>query len=61
MERILKGAKSEMTIYRAQELVKNMYTITYTLPKSKQTKRVYLGMDEKQLELCRQVVPRWGK
>lgn len=56
LERILKGAKSEITIYRAQELVKNMYAITYTLPRSKQTKRVYLGMDEEQSELCRLVV-----
>ena len=61
LERILKAAKSELTIYRAQEPVKNMYAITYTLPKSKQTKRVYLGMDEEQLELCRLVVPDWGK
>ena len=59
LERILKRAKSEITIYRAQELVKNMYAITYTLPKSKQTKRVYLGMDEEQSELCRLVVPEW--
>ena len=61
LERILKGAKSEITIYRAQELVKNMYAITYTLPRSRQTKRVYLGMDEEQSELCRLVVPGWGK
>ena len=59
LERILKGAKSEITVYRAQELVKNMYAITYTLPKSKQTKRVYLGMDEEPSELCRLVVPGW--
>ena len=59
LERILKAAKSELTIYRAQELVKNIYAITYTLPKSKQTKRVYLGMDEEQSELCRLVVPGW--
>ena len=59
LERILKAAKSEITIYRAQELVKNMYAITYTLPKSKQTKRIYLGMDEEQSELCRLVVPGW--
>ena len=59
LERMLKAAKSEITIYRAQELVKNMYAITYTLPKSKQTKRVYLGMDEEQSELCRLVMPGW--
>ena len=61
LERILKAAKSEITIYRAQELVKNMYAITYTLPKSKQTKRVYLGMDEELSELCQLVVPDWRK
>ena len=61
LERILKAAKSELTIYRAQELVKNMYAVTYTLPKSKQTKRVYLGMDEEQSELCRLVVSGWGR
>ena len=60
LERILKAAKSEITIYRAQELVKSMYAITYILPKSKQTKRVFLGMDEEQSELCRLVVPGWG-
>ena len=57
LERILKAAKSDITIYRAQEIVKNMYAITYTLPKSKQTKRVFLGMNEEQEELCRLVVP----
>ena len=61
LERILKAAKSEITIYRAQELVKNMYAITYTLPKSKQNKRVYLGMNDEQSELCRLVVPDWRK
>lgn len=57
LERILKAGKSNITIYRAQELVKNMYAITYTLPKSRQTKRIYLGMNEEQEELCRLVVP----
>ena len=61
LKRILKAAKSEITIYRAQELVKNMYAITYFLPKSRQAKRVYLGMDEEQSELCRLVVPSWRK
>ena len=57
LERILKAGKSNITICRAQELVKNMYAITYTLPKSRQTKRIYLGMNEEQEELCRLVVP----
>ena len=61
LERILKAAKSEITIYRAQELTKNMYAITYTLPRSKQTKKVYLGMDEWQAELCELVVSGWNK
>ena len=61
LERILKAAKSGITIYRAQELVKNMYAITYTLPKSRQVKRVYIGMDEEQSELCRLVMPGWRK
>ena len=61
LERILKAAKSGITIYRAQELTKNMYAITYTLPRSKQTKKVYLGMDEWQAELCGLVVPGWNK
>jgi transposase len=61
LERILKAAKSEITIYRARELTKNMYALTYTLPRSKQSKKVYLGMDERQSELCRLVVPGWGR
>ena len=61
LERMLKAAKSEITIYRAQELVKNMYASTYTLPKSRQPKRVYLGVDEEQSELCHLVVPDWRK
>ena len=61
LERILKAAKSEITIYRAQELTKSMYAITYTLPRSKQIKKVYLGMDEEQSELCRLVLPGWNK
>lgn len=60
LERILKAAKSSITIYRAQELVKNMYAITYTLPRSKQTKRVFLSMNEEQEELCR-LVPRTNR
>ena len=35
--------------------------ITYALPRSKQVKRAYLGMDEEQSELCRLAVPGWGQ
>ena len=52
LERILKAAQAEMTIYRAQELTKNMYAITYTHPKSNIQKRIVLGMDEEQSLLC---------
>lgn len=60
LERLLKAAKSEITVYRAQELTKNMYAIRYTHPKSKVTKEVALGMDEVQLELCRIVSGKDG-
>ena len=59
LERILKAAKSEITIYRARELTKNMYAIIYTLPMSKQIRKAYLNMDEEQNELCRLVIPDW--
>lgn len=52
LERILKAAQVEMTIYRAQELTKNMYAISYSHPKSKVSKRIVLGMDEEQRLLC---------
>ena len=52
LERILKAAQAEMTIYKAQELTKNMYAITYTHPKSNIQKRTVLGMDEEQSLLC---------
>ena len=42
----------ETSLYRAQELTKNMYAICYNHPKSKVTKEVALGMDEEQRELC---------
>lgn len=55
LERILKSAKSDMTIYRAQELTKNMYAICYTHSESKVMKTVPLGMDEEQSLLCKLV------
>ena len=35
LERILKSANSDITIHRAQELTKNMYSISYTHTRSK--------------------------
>lgn len=58
MERMLKHAKSEITINRAQELTKTMYQLTYSLPKSKLYKTKNLGMDNQQQELY-DIVVSW--
>jgi Lon protease-like protein len=58
MERMLKHAKSEITLKRAQELTKTMYQLTYQLPMSKLTKTKILGMDDQQQELY-DTVARW--
>jgi transposase len=59
MERMLKHAKSEITIKRAQELTKTMYQLTYRLPKTRLTKAKTLGMDKQQQELYDMVV-KWS-
>ena len=51
LERILKAAKSDITIHRAQELTKNMYAISYIHARSKQIVERILGMDEEQRKL----------
>ena len=58
LERLLKSAKSALTVYRAQELTKNMYAITYDLPKSNVRERVMLGMDDEQKELYSVIYPQ---
>jgi transposase len=58
MERMLKHAKSEITVKRAQELTKTMYQLTYRLPKSRLTKSKTLAMDNQQQELY-DMVSRW--
>jgi len=60
MERMLKHAKSEITVKRAPELTKTIYQLTYHLPKSKLTKSKILGMDNEQQELY-DIVVRWSK
>ncbi len=55
LERILKDAESDITVHRAQELTKNMYAISYTLPKSNTLKRTILGMDKEQESLYKLV------
>ena len=52
LERILKAAKSEITVHRAQELTKTMYAISYVSPKSSLSRRVVLGMSDEQRVLC---------
>ena len=51
LERLLKQAKSTLSIKRSVELTHNMYQITYTLPESKHTKSNLLRMDDEQAEL----------
>ena len=60
MERMLKHAKSKITVKRAQELTKTMYQLTYRLPKSRLTKSRILGMDNEQQELY-DIVVQWSK
>jgi len=58
MERMLKHAKSQITVKRAQELTKTMYQLTYRLPKSQLAKTKILGMDNEQREL-NEAVEHW--
>jgi transposase len=55
LERVLKKAKSDITIYQAQELTKNMYQLTCQFPKSKKIVTKILNMDQQQTELYRLV------
>jgi hypothetical protein len=58
MERMLKQAKSEITVKRAQELTKNMYRLSFWLPNSRIEKSQILKMDSEQ-QLLYQMVVRW--
>ncbi len=51
LERLLKDAKSEITIYQAGHLTKTMYQLNYQMPRSKRMKSVILQMDSEQKEL----------
>ena len=51
LERLLKQAKSTLSIKRSVELTHNMYQISYMLPQSKHTKSNLLKMDDEQEEL----------
>jgi transposase len=58
MERMLKHAKSEITVKRAQELTKNMYQLSYRLPNSRIERSQTLKMDGEQQQLYR-IIARW--
>ncbi len=51
IERLLKKARSKITIERARELVKTMYAINYTKSGCSRISKVMLRMDEEQEEL----------
>lgn len=51
LERLLKQAKSEITIYQAGRLTKTMYQLNYQTPKTHRMKSVILQMDSEQQEL----------
>lgn len=51
LERILKEAKSNITIYQAGRLTKTMYQLNYLTPNTHYKKSVILQMDSKQQEL----------
>lgn len=51
LERLLKQAKSEITIYQAGYLTKTMYQLNYQTPKTHRRKSVILQMDSEQQEL----------
>lgn len=51
IERLLKASGSEITIDKARELVKTMYSLTYTKPGHTKPTRAILQMDPQQQEL----------
>jgi transposase len=58
LERMLKRAKSEITVKRVQELVKNMYQLVYRLPKSREYRTKILNMDAEQ-QMLYDMIFRW--
>jgi len=50
-ERIMTKEKSKISLKEAAELTKNMYQIIVSMPKSRHSKHILLGMDEKQAEI----------
>ena len=60
LERMLKQAKSTITINRAQELVKNMYCLNYHMPETNKYETRVLNMDKEQEELYHLIL-KWMK
>jgi len=58
LERLLKAAKSAITINRAREMVRNMYQIRFALPHQTTETTVILKMDDEQQELY-DLVKQW--
>lgn len=52
LERILREAKSTLSLKKAAELTHNIYQLDYVLPGAKHTKSQLLRMDQEQTELC---------
>ena len=48
LERRLKAADAPFSLNKARELTKNTYSITYTLPETKQEKTIILQMSDEQ-------------
>jgi len=57
-KRMLKKHLPDMTLNRAQELVKTMYQLTYRIPNSRDTLTQVLGMSDEQRKLY-EAVCRW--
>ena len=51
LERMLKAAKSSLTVNRVREAVKTMYRINYISPNTRQQKSVLLQMDNEQKQI----------
>ena len=60
IERMLKSARSKLTINRVREITKNMYQLKYTLPFQTQERTAILKMDLEQQELY-DLVTEWIK
>lgn len=60
IERMLKSNKSSISVRHAQEITKNMYQLSYTLPHSKRATSKILNMDEEQQQLYNMVLS-WTK